>query len=169
MDLEKIKAEAQALKNQLDAEKVNPEEERLAQLKAEIEAEEKRLNSKEYKTALEAIDDLAVEAEAKKQTVIDSVETLKNALKDWNKTVMERRRLAFEHRIKTKDLYNAEAGKLGGLLNLERHIMQWFNDVYFAVSMEKKQKAQPAHSRTVLNTKEYKRMMEERFPENEIS
>lgn len=169
MNLEKIKAEAQALKNQLEAPKIIAEEKRLAQLQAEIIAEEKRLNSKEYKTALETIDGLAVEAEAKKQTVLDAAEALKNALHDWKKTVMERRRLAAEHVIQTKDLYNAEAGKLGGLLNLENHIMQWFNDVHYTKALEEKHRAKPAHSRSALNSKEYKRMMEERFPENEIS
>lgn len=166
MDLEKIQAEAEALKNRLARQMVNPEEKRLAELQAKIEAEEKRLNSKEYKTALKTVDDLADEAEAKKQTVLSIAEDLKDALHDWNKTVMERRRLAKEYRIETKDLYNAEAGKMGRLLDLENRIMKWFNDVRLAEALNEKPKAQPVHNRSILKVGKREKMMRERYPEN---
>ena len=162
MDLEKAKAEAEALKKRMNAESVNPNEERLANLQAEIEAEEKRLNSKAYKSALKAIDDLAEEAAALKAEAFTMLDDILAIVDKWEAVTKKRHEIAVAHFIQTKDLYWADAIKTDELVGLKKRIEAWkgrrniYKKIYNA-----KPNTEPPKSKD----KPHKSMMGKRYPE----
>jgi len=167
MKLGKLKDEAEALKERLEAENKNPEEERLAELQAAIDAEEKRLNSKAYQDALKAIDDLANEADKQKADVLKAVDGLMANIEAWKATVKKRQQLANKNRIETKDLYKDETGRIGHLVELENNVTKWLKNKRFSENCFQLREAKAANPKRLIPISEHERMMRERYPKRD--
>jgi hypothetical protein len=166
MELEKMKNELAALRAEADAKaKADAAEaRRLAELQAAIDAEENRKNKKEYKNALAAINDLANEAEAQKQSIHKAVEALMVEIDTWADIVKKRKALARENRIEASDLFMAEVGVGGSVIQLRQAIEAWKNKIKFIDAMKGMYEPDNSKAKTTKRDSEREKMLKERYP-----
>ena len=161
MNLEKVKAEMEALNSRLEAEKTSPDEKRLAELKAAVEAEEKRLNSKAYKSALKKIDELANDAEARKMAIHKTIDELMDEFQAWEDVCNQHKKLANQHRIEARNLYMDEFGKL---VKVQTELKHWKKSKKMWEAHKQAGLARPVHTKKLIGSSEREKMLRERYP-----